>query len=253
MDAPTYNDGGVFNAAAGDPSDGAGGRGPKAPPQRAPGPAASEPSSPIAPRPATSEPTGAAADAEAALLAALVAGQPAAAQALVRANTGWMLAVARRYVKDAALAEDCVQDAFMRAFLNIKRFEARASLRAWLHRIVVNAALMTLRARKRLDDRDVDELLRCMDEGGVRLDQPWAEVRTADSILESQELCALVRATIATMPPSCRVVLMMRDIEQRSTAETAAALGLTEGAVKVRLHRARAALRRRLAPLLPRS
>lgn len=79
------------------------------------------------------------------LILALRAGEDRAAENLVRTHAPWMLSVARRILHDEGLAEDCVQEAFINAFRNIDRFEGRLSLKSWLHRIVVNQALMKLR------------------------------------------------------------------------------------------------------------
>ena len=76
-------------------------------------------------------------------------GDAACYESLVRDYGGRMLAVARRYLKNDADARDCVQDAYLQAFRSIENFEGRSSLQSWLHRIVVNAALMKIRARKR--------------------------------------------------------------------------------------------------------
>jgi len=76
----------------------------------------------------------------------------------------------------------------------------------------------------------------------------WAE--PIDVLLHRQEICALVRASIDRLPESYRTVLVLRDIEEVSTAEAAGLLGITENALKIRLHRARQALRALLDPHL---
>ena len=78
---------------------------------------------------------------------------------LVRTYGGRMLAVARRLVRNEEDARDCVQEAFLQAFRNIEKFEQRASLGSWLHRIVTNAALMKLRARARRPEESIEDLL----------------------------------------------------------------------------------------------
>jgi RNA polymerase sigma-70 factor (ECF subfamily) len=183
-------------------------------------------------------------------LTALRAGETDAVNHFVRTHTGWMLATARRYLRDRALAKDCVQEALMSALANIDRFEGRSGLKAWLHRITVNAALMKLRSRRREDDRDVEEVLPQCEAEGLRRDAPWIEPPRADAPMESQETCALVREQIARLPATHRDVLQLRDIEGLSTAEAAARLGISDGAAKVRLHRARAALKTLIEPVL---
>jgi len=187
---------------------------------------------------------------EAALVEGLRAGCDRAAEHFVRSNAGWMIAVARRYVGDHALAEDCVQDAFLSAFSNISAFEGRSSLKSWLHRITVNAALMKLRSLRRHDPRSIDDLLPEFDGNDCRIEAPWHQMATPAEILEREDLRALVVAKIDDLPDEYRIVLLLRDIEERSTAEVAGFLGISEGNVKVRLHRARAALKKLLEPLL---
>lgn len=185
-----------------------------------------------------------------ALIDGLRDGCARAAESLVRANAGWMMAVARRYVKDRATAEDCVQEAFLSAFSSIDRFEGRSSLRSWLHRITVNAALMRLRSIRRHDPRSIDGLLPEIDRYGCRVEAPWTATATPADILEREDARKLVLKKIDELPDDYRIVLLLRDIEERNTADVADLLGLAEGTVKVRLHRARAALKKLLEPLL---
>lgn len=191
-----------------------------------------------------------AASSEASLVAALKAGDRAAAETLVRGHLPWMVAVARRVVKDHALAEDCVQEAFINVFRKIGDFEARSSLKSWLHRIVVNQALMKLRSRRSRTEDSVDPLLPSFDENACRIEAPWQRLATPDEVFEREDRRALVHAKINELPESYRVVLQLRDIEELSTREVAEGLGLSEANVKVRLHRARAALKTLLEPLL---
>src|SRR5919107_3818674 len=98
-------------------------------------------------------------DNEAALVAQLRAGDEAAYEQVVRSYGGRLLAVARRIVGTEEDARDVVQDAFLNAFKNLDRFEGKAKLSTWLHRIAVNAALMRLRTRKRKPEQPLDGLL----------------------------------------------------------------------------------------------
>ncbi len=162
---------------------------------------------------------------------------------MVRRYSGWMLSIAQRYVRDRSLAEDCVQNALMCAINKIDQFEGRACFKSWLYRITTNAALVMLRARKGHDDRDIETLLPQCDAEGLRREAPWLHIATAEEILQSIEACAMVREKIAALPDTYRTVLELRDIEDHTTTQTAETLGISEGAVKVRLHRARRALR----------
>ena len=191
-------------------------------------------------------------DDEALLIERLRTGCNRAAERLVRDHAGWMLSVARRYVKEDALAEDCVQEAFLSAFSNIDKFEGRSSLKTWLHRITVNAALMKLRSLRRNDSQSIDELLPEFDANDCRIEAPWHHMATPAELLEREDVRALIAAKIGELPNGYRIILLLRDIEERSTTEVAELLGLSESNVKVRLHRARTALKKLLEPILRR-
>jgi RNA polymerase sigma-70 factor (ECF subfamily) len=184
------------------------------------------------------------------LILALRAGEDRAAETLVRTHAPWMLSVVRRILHDKGLAEDCVQEAFINAFRNIDGFEGRSSLKSWLHRIVVNQALMKLRTRQRQRESPIDDLLPAFDENACRIEEPWQPPSAPDEILAQKDRRALIRAKIDQLPESYRIVLQLRDIEEMTTQDVAEALGLTEANVKVRLHRARSALKKLLEPVL---
>ncbi|NJN64683.1 MAG: sigma-70 family RNA polymerase sigma factor [Acidobacteria bacterium] len=181
---------------------------------------------------------------DATLVAGLRAGDDAAFEWLVRSQTGSLLAVLRRYLRDDAEAQDAVQDAFIAAFRSIDRFEGASKLSTWLHRIAINQALMRLRSRRRRPEDPIDGLLPRFREDGHQAEPalPWPG-EGADELLVKAELRERVRAAIDRLPETYRTVLLLRDIEGLSGEEAAVALGVTSTAVKVRLHRARQALR----------
>ena len=187
-------------------------------------------------------------DDEATLIAQLRAGDEAAFEQVVRAYGGRLLAVARRIVGTEEDARDVVQDAFLNAFRSLDRFEGNAKLSTWLHRIVVNAALMKLRTRKRKPEQSIETLLPAFLDDGHHEErfQSWDE--PVDKVMERAENRELVRKQIDALPESYRTVLVLRDIEGLDTEETANMLGLSVNATKIRLHRARQALRTMLAP-----
>jgi RNA polymerase sigma-70 factor (ECF subfamily) len=185
-----------------------------------------------------------------ALTEGLRSGSAEHAERFVRANLGWMRRVARRILRDEGLADDCVQEAFLKAFRKIGDFEGRASLKTWLHRITVNEALMKLRALKRLGEQPIDELLPEFDANACRIEAPWPSLASTEEIVERASTHALVHGKIGELPEHYRIVLMLRDIEEMETAEVAELLGLSESNVKVRLHRARSALKKLLEPVL---
>lgn len=178
---------------------------------------------------------------EPAMVARLRNGEDEAFELLVRRYGGRMLAVARRLVRDEDEARDAVQDALLSAFRSMPRFEGDARLGTWLHRIVVNAALMRLRTRRRHPECSIDDLLPAFGPDGHRAFRPGEEPG-ADEQLEREQLLALVRASAEQLPDGYREVYLLRDVEELSTEEAAAALGITPNAVKIRLHRARQAL-----------
>ncbi len=194
--------------------------------------------------------TGTVAREEDELLAGLRAGDQRSYERLVRAYGGRMLAAARRLVRNEDDARDCVQDAFLQAFRNIAGFEGRASLGTWLHRIVVNAALAKIRARERRPEESLEALLPRFDPDGSRLDPEPEPAQPLEALLESAEARRFVRRCIEQLPEGYRNLLIVRDIEGYDTEETAELLGMTPGAVKTRLHRARAALKTLLEPIM---
>jgi RNA polymerase sigma-70 factor (ECF subfamily) len=183
---------------------------------------------------------------EAALVARLQAGEDSAYEELLRAQSGRMLAVARRFLPSEDDALEAVQEAFVSAFKAIDRFQGGARLSTWLHRITVNACLMKLRTRRRKPEESIEEQLPGWKENGHAENLPSAWPDAADVLIEQGQTRALVRAAIDRLPEGYRTVLLLRDIEEFDTEETAKALGLTRAAVKTRLHRARQALRERM-------
>ena len=176
------------------------------------------------------------------LVERLKQGDGDAFEELVRTYGGRLLAVARRYVRTEADAQDVVQSAYLSAFRAIGQFEASCQLTTWLHRIVVNVALMRLRSRRRRPEESIEELLPSFQDDGHHVEQFSDWGCRADELLERRQARAAVRACIEQLPDNYREVLLLRDIEELSTQEVAASLGLTATAVKVRLHRARQAL-----------
>ena len=169
---------------------------------------------------------------------------------LVRDNIAWMLNLAERLLRDRGLAEDAVQDAFISAFRGLQKFEHRSSLKTWLHRITVNAALTKLRQSKRRAEQSIDEDLPEFDQYNCRIEAPWNSLASVEEVIESEDLRHQVTEGINALPDSYRIVLQLRDIEGYDTAEVALQLEISESNVKVRLHRARAALKKRLEPIL---
>jgi RNA polymerase sigma-70 factor (ECF subfamily) len=183
------------------------------------------------------------------LLARVRAGDERACEALVRQHGGRMLAIARRYLRTEEDSADAVQDAFLSAFRSLARFQGNSAVGTWLHRIVVNVCLMRLRARSRSREVRIEDLLPTFDETGHHSHPVRAWKGEALARLTRAETRALVLACIERLPDSYREILLLRHIEELNTEETAHLLGIDPGAVKVRLHRARQALRTLLEPV----
>lgn len=187
------------------------------------------------------------------LLARLRRGDDAAFERLVRENTGRLLAVARRILRNPDDAGDAVQQAFLQAFRAIDRFEGESRLSTWLHSITVNTCLIRLRHAKRHPETSIEELLPRFDDTGHRLapsEEGWQE--GALEKLERHQAGKLVRDAIDRLPEKFRDVVVLRDIEGMSTEDAAMALGIRPEAAKMRLHRARQTLRTLLEPQMRR-
>ena len=195
--------------------------------------------------------SGAEASQQTRLLERMRAGDDTAFGEIVRTFGPRLLRVMRRFLPNEADAEEALQEAFLSAFRAIHSFAGESRLETWLHRIGVNAALMQLRRRRRrAPEVSIDDLIPQYEEDGHRKDvgSRWEE--SARAAIERKELRAIVRQHIDSLPDNYRNVLLLRDIEQLSTEEAASILGITRNAVKIRLHRARQALRTLLDPIL---
>lgn len=188
--------------------------------------------------PSTNSPPGISLD-------ALRSGDPQALAALFEAYADRIYRLALSLLHDPSAAEDIVQETFVSAITHLDRFEGRSSLGTWLYRVGYNASLDWLRRRK-------DEPLPPDEPGdesdAVPLPRSLVEwTLTPESRQAEGEMAAELDRAIGELSEGLRLVFLLRDVDELSTQETAEALGLTEGAVKVRLHRARLALREKLS------
>jgi len=177
------------------------------------------------------------------ILRRLRAGDADAYELLVREFGGRMLAAARRLLANEEDARDAVQEAFLSAFKAIGQFEGASQLSTWLHRIVINAALMKRRTKQRRPEMSIESLLPQFLDDGHQRDAAVEWRDTGPNQLQAKELRAYVRECVDQLPENYRNVILLRDIEELDTQETASVLKIEPGAVKVRLHRARQALR----------
>ena len=141
-------------------------------------------------------------------------------------------------------AEDVLQEAFLKAFQHLDQFQGQSKFYTWIVRIAVNEALMKLRKRKSDRTVSLDEELDTGEDTLVREIAVWGE--DPEQLYSREELQQILNQAIQSLSAPYRTVFALRDIEELSTEETAAALGLTIAAVKSRLLRARLMLREKL-------
>lgn len=184
-------------------------------------------------------------DTDDALLEGLRRGDTRAYTALFEAYVDRIFRLAVNMLKNEADAEEVVQATFLSAFEGIDHFEQRGKLSTWLYTIAYRHALMLL--RKRQTSREATEQLPEEDEQDVAITHfvdwsGWPEAQALNH--EAQEM---IREAVAQLPDGLRSAFVLRDIEGLSTADCAQIQVISEGACKVRLHRARLALRERLS------
>ena len=179
-----------------------------------------------------------------ALVHAAKQGDMAAFEQLVKRHTAMAFRVAMHIMNSREDAEDIVQDAFLKAFLNLQHFEERSRFSTWLTRIAVNAALMKLRSSRRATTVSIDQEA---DEGGTLADKVADWKPNPEQLYSRTELRAILQRALASLPHSYRVVFLLRDVEGVSVADTAEMLGLSVPNVKARLFRARLKLREHLS------
>jgi RNA polymerase sigma-70 factor (ECF subfamily) len=165
------------------------------------------------------------------------AGDAALYEILMRRYNQRLYRVARAILRDDAEAEDVMQDAYVRAYQHLDQFAGRAPFSAWLTRIAVHEALGRLRERKRNTQLEDTE-----ENGELRMNMVETSLNPEQDASRA-ELSQLLEKALLGLPETYRTVVMLRDIEEMSTSETAAVLDLTEHNVKVRLHRGRAMAR----------
>jgi RNA polymerase sigma-70 factor, ECF subfamily len=188
---------------------------------------------------------------EAEMVAAILAGDKDLYHQLIQPYELSVYRMALSLVKNETEAEDVAQEAFLKAFRNLASFRAESKFSTWLISITLNEARRRLRRQSTVRMESLDEP---PEEGGKvspALLRDWREIPS--ETLERKEVRTLLREAIGHLSPMYREVLVMRDIEDLSTEETAGALAISIGSVKVRLHRARIMLQKELAPKLKRA
>jgi RNA polymerase sigma-70 factor (ECF subfamily) len=167
------------------------------------------------------------------------AGETALFEILMRRHNQRIYRIVRGILDDDGEAEDVMQDAYVRAYQHLGQFEGRSTFVTWLTRIAMHEAFARAERLKRQTSLNDDELIADMNSTLAPTDSPERNVA-------NRELQLALEAAILSLPPKYRTVMMMRDVEELSTAEAASVLEISEEAVKTRLHRARALVRRAL-------
>ncbi len=170
----------------------------------------------------------------------VLAGDTALYEIIMRRHNQRLYRVVRSILRDDGESEDVMQTAYVRAYEHLRQFENRAAFSTWLIRIAVHESLARLRMRSRFHSLDGDDTDR---ESAFN---PVAIAPDPEQSTSCSELSRILEEAVLGLPERYRVVVMLRDIEELSTAETAACLGITEQNVKVRLHRGHALARHAL-------
>jgi len=185
---------------------------------------------------------------EAQTIASILAGNTHAFHDLIRPYERSAYVMALSMLKNEADAEDVAQEAFLKAFRNLRSFRAEAKFSTWLLSITLNEARNRLRHRNTVKMESLDELPGEHERVSPALLRDWREIPS--QTLERMEVRQMLQQAITSLPPIYREILLLRDVEELSVIESAEALGITESSVKVRLHRARMMLQKKLAPQL---
>ena len=185
---------------------------------------------------------------EAEMIAKILAGDSQLFHELIRPYERRVYAMALSFLHNEADAEDAAQEAFLKAFRNLSSFRGEAKFGTWLVSITLNEARSRIRRRNTIKEESLDEGPDDQGHTSPYLLRDWKEIPS--EALERKEVRQLLQQAITGLPLIYREVFQLRDIEQLSVNEAAAALGISIAAVKVRLHRARMMLQKKLAPEL---
>jgi RNA polymerase sigma-70 factor (ECF subfamily) len=170
----------------------------------------------------------------------VLAGDTALYEVVMRRYNTRLYRVARSILKNDGEAEDVMQDAYVRAFQHLSQFARRAKFSTWLTRIAVHEALARVHKARRFEDWDD------MNENQQNAIVATPPRSNPESETASVEMSKILEQAIESLPEVYRAVVMMRDVEDMTTAETAECLSLSEENVKIRLHRAHWMLRKEL-------
>jgi RNA polymerase sigma-70 factor (ECF subfamily) len=181
---------------------------------------------------------------DAALVAGAKSGNARAFELLVQRHERKIVLLAQRVTRNREDAEDVVQQSFQKAFIHLSKFEGESLFSTWLTRIAINEALMLLRRKRRSREVPISESP-TEDEIGLPLDIPDLGLNPEDSCLRREQE-RILSAAVNELTPGTRKAIQLRELDERSTEETAQVMGLSVGAVKGRVFHGRRKLRKKL-------
>jgi RNA polymerase sigma-70 factor (ECF subfamily) len=185
---------------------------------------------------------------EAQIIASILAGNTHEFHDLIRPHERSVYVMALSLLHNEADAEDATQEAFLKAFRNLANFRGESKFSTWLISITLNEARSRLRSRKTTKMESLDEPPEGHGQFTPALLRDWREIPS--DVLERNEVRHLLQQAITELPLIYREIFVLRDVEELSVNESAEALGITVASVKVRLHRARIMLQKKLVPQL---
>ena len=181
---------------------------------------------------------------DAALVAGAKTGNTRAFELLVQRHERRIFLLAQRVTRNREDAEDVVQQSFQKAFIHLKKFEGESLFSTWLTRIAINEALMLLRRKRRSREVPISESP-TEDEIALPLGIPDLGLNPEDSCLRREQE-RILSAAVSELTPGTRKAIQLRELDERSTEETAQVMGLSVGAVKSRVFHGRRKLRKTL-------
>jgi len=185
------------------------------------------------------------------LVARLKKRDRSALEELVQVHGAKMYGVALQFMRNETDAREVMQDALVSIWNKIGSFEGKSAFTSWIYRVTANAGLMALRKKKRHEnDISLDAVGSDDDDAPLPALQLSDKKPLPDKVVMTGELGDQVRAAIDQLPEPYRVAVLLRDVEELPMAEVMQETGLSEPALKSRLHRARLALREALLPYL---
>jgi len=185
---------------------------------------------------------------EAQIIASILGGNTHEFHDLIRPHERSVYIMALSLLQNEADAEDAAQEAFLKAFRNLAKFRGEAKFGTWLVSITLNEARSRLRSKRNTKMESLDEPPEGQENISPALLRDWREIPS--EALERKEVRLLLQEAISNLPLIYREVFLLRDVEELSVKESAETLGISIASVKVRLHRARMMLQKKLVPPL---